>query len=78
VEFSDDRDLDEIMTRTLLIHATPILKKIALNSKVFLQHEYFQKELGYTGDVGDLLVEALDFYWEKMGFSIKITHDLVM
>ncbi|GAH57735.1 unnamed protein product [marine sediment metagenome] len=77
-KFSDNKELDDLMTRTLLIHATPILRKIALNSKVFLQHEYFQKQLGYTGDVGDLLVEALDFYWEEMGFQIKITHDLVM
>ncbi len=78
IKFSDDTDIDELMTRTLLIHATPILKKIALNSKVFLQHEYFQKQLGYEGDVGDLLVEALNFYWEEMGFTIKITHDMVM
>ncbi len=76
--FADDKDLDELMTKTILINATPILRKIALNSKVFLQHEYFQKQLGYEGDVGDLLVEALDYYWKEMGFTIKITHDMVM
>lgn len=74
----DDRDLDELMNRTLLIHATPILRKVALNSKVFLQHEYLQKYLGYEGDVGDLLVEALNFYWKEMGFTIKIQHDSVV
>ncbi len=75
-DFGDD--IDGLMTRTLLIHATPILRKVALNSKVFLQHEYFRNQLGYEGDVGDLLVEALNYYWEEMGFKIKITHDLVM
>ena len=78
LDFSDNSDLDELLNRTILIHATPILRKVALNSKVFLQHEYFQKQLGYEGDVGDLLVEALDYYWKEMGFTIKITHDLVM
>lgn len=77
-EFSDYKDLDGLMTQTLLIHATPILKKVALNSKVFLQHEYFQKQLGYEGDVGDLLVEALNFYWTEMGFKITISQDSVM
>lgn len=76
--FGDDRDLDDLMTRTLLIHATPILRKVALNSKVFLQHEYFQKQFGYEGDVGDLLVEALNFYWKEMGFTITITQGSVM
>jgi len=77
-EFGDYKDLDGLMTQTLLIHATPILKKVALNSKVFLQHEYFRKQLGYEGDVGDLLVEALNFYWQEMGFKITISQDLMM
>ena len=72
--FDENRDLDELINRTLLIHATPILRKVALNSKVFLQHEYFQKQLGYQGDVGDLLVEALDFYWKEMGFTLEDCH----
>jgi hypothetical protein len=71
-------DVDGLMERTLLINATPILRKVVLNSKVFLQHEYFQKHLGYEGDVGDLLIEALNFYWKELGFTIKITHDSVM
>ncbi len=77
-KFSGDKDLDGLMTKTLLIHATPILRKVALNSKVFLQHEYFQKQLGYEGDVGDLLVEALNFYWQEMGFKITISQDSVI
>jgi len=79
VEFmGDDSDLDGLMEKTLLIQAAPIFRKVALNSKVYLQHEYFQNHLGYTGDIGDLLIEALDFYWKEMGFTIKITHDSVM
>ena len=70
--------LDEIWEKTMLIQATPILRKVVLNSKVFLQHEYFVKHLGYEKDVGDLLVEALDFYWREMGFSIRVTHDSVV
>ena len=73
-----DLAFDGLLTKTLLIHATPILKKVALNSKVFIQHEYFQKKLGYEGDVGDLLVEALDYYWKQMGFKITISQDSVM
>ena len=76
--YEDDSDLNEIWEKTLLIQATPILRKVVLNSKVFLQHEYFQKHLGYVGDIGDLLVEALNFYWKEMGFTIKITHDSVV
>lgn len=78
IDFNDNRDLDELMNKTILIHAAPILRKVALNSKVFLQHEYFQEKLGYEGDIGDLLVEALDFYWKEMGFTIKISQDTVM
>ncbi len=77
-DLGDALDFDGLLTKTLLIHATPILKKVALNSKVFLQHEYFVKTLGYEGDVGDLLVEALNYYWKQMGFSIRISHDSVM
>lgn len=78
IDFNDNRDLDELMNKTILIHAAPILRKVALNSKVFLQHEYFQEKLGYEGDIGDLLVEALNYYWKEMGFTIKISQDTVM
>lgn len=74
----DDRYLNGILNRSFLIQATPILRKVALNAKVFMQHEYVQKVLGYEGDVGDLLVEALDFYWKSLGFTIKISHDSVI
>ncbi len=77
-DYEDNPDLSGVWEKTLLIKATPILRKVVLNSKVFLQHEYFQKHLGYEKDVGDLLVEALDYYWKEMGFTIKITHDSVM
>lgn len=78
IDFNDNRDLDELMNKTILIHAAPILRKVALNSKVFLQHEYFQEKLGYEGDIGDLLVEALNYYWKEMGFTIKISQESVM
>ncbi|NGX46253.1 MAG: hypothetical protein K940chlam2_01441 [Chlamydiae bacterium] len=71
-------NVGEAWERTMLIQATPILRKVVLNSKVYIQHEFFQKHLGYTGDIGDLLVEALDYYWKEMGFQIKITHDSVI
>lgn len=77
-DFNDDKELEGLMNKTILIHAAPILRKVALNSKVFLQHEYFQEKLGYEGDVGDLLVEALNYYWKEMGFTIKISQDTVM
>jgi len=76
--YEDSQALNGMLEKTILIQATPLFKKVLLNSKVFLQHEYFQKYLEYEGDVGDLLVEALDFYWKEMGFTIKITHDSVM
>jgi len=75
---TDSQDFEKAWMETILIQATPIMKKVALNSKVFLQHEYFVKFLGYEGDIGDLLIEALNFYWKEMGFSIKITHNSVM
>ena len=74
----DDRYFNGILNRSFLIQATPILRKVALNAKVFMQHEYVQKVMGYEGDVGDLLVEALDFYWKSLGFTIKISHDSVI
>ena len=77
-DFNDDKELEGLMNKTILIHAAPILRKVALNSKVFLQHEYFQEKLGYEGDVGDLLVEALNYYWKEMGFTIKISQESVM
>ncbi len=76
--YKDTPELSDAWERTMLIQATPILRKVVLNSKVFLQHEFFRKHLGYEGDIGDLLVEALDYYWKEMGFTIKITHDSVM
>jgi len=78
IAYENSLDLTDAWEKTLLIQATPILRKVVLNSKVFLQHEYFQKHLGYDGDIGDLLVEALNFYWKEMGFTIKITHDSVV
>ena len=74
----DSSELDAAWGKTILIQATPILRKIVLNSKVYLQHEYFVKHLGYEGDIGDLLVEALEFYWKEMGFTIHITQDSVL
>lgn len=76
--YEDNPGLNDAWEKTLLIQATPILRKVVLNSKVFIQHEYFQKHLNYTGDIGDLLIEALNFYWKEMGFTIKITHDSVI
>lgn len=74
----DGTDFDDAFGKSILIQATPIIRKVVLNSKVYLQHEYFKEKLGYEGDIGDLLVEALEFYWKEMGFKITITQDSVM
>lgn len=60
------------MSRELWLAATPIVKKVILNPKIFLLFDYAVNELKYTGDIGDFLVEAVEDFWKQRGYRIVI------
>jgi len=55
--------------------ARPIIRKIALNPKVFLWYDYAVSRLGYKGDLVDMLIEALEDFWASRGYKIKIVRE---
>ena len=47
--------LNDELSKTFIAQASPILRKVALNPKVFLFHDYAKASLGYKGDIGECI-----------------------
>jgi len=61
--------------RELMVQATPIIRKVILNPKVFLWYDYAKSELGYQGDLGDFINDAIEDFWRSRGYKIKIVQE---
>lgn len=61
------------MQRILFLEASPILKKVALNPKVYLWFDYAKTELGFKGDVGDFLIDTVEDFFRSRGYKIVIS-----
>lgn len=66
-------DLRNDLERVILLEASPILKKVALNPKVYLWFDYAKTELGFKGDVGDFLIDTVEDFFKSRGFQIVIS-----
>lgn len=69
-DYSRTRDDFE---RIVMVEASPILKKVALNPKVYLWYDYARSKLGYKGDVGDFVIDSVEDFWKSRGYRIVIT-----
>lgn len=61
--------------RIVLVEASPILKKVALNPKVYLWYDYAKSEKGYKGDIGDFVIDAVEDFWRSRGYRIIVTQE---
>lgn len=66
-------DLRNDLERVIFLEASPILKKVALNPKVYLWFDYAKTELGFKGDVGDFLIDCVEDFFKSRGFQIVIS-----
>ncbi|RLG82643.1 MAG: hypothetical protein DRO39_09310, partial [Thermoprotei archaeon] len=57
--------------REVVAYATPVLRKVILNPKILLFYDYM-KSKGYTGDLGDFIVECIELLFRKMGYQVVI------
>jgi hypothetical protein len=69
---SSGEDVHRIIERELLVEATPIIRKVVLNPKVLLWYDYARSELGFDGDLGDFIYDAVEDFWERRGYKIEI------
>jgi len=61
--------------RIVMVEASPILKKVALNPKVYLWYDYAKSEKGYKGDIGDFVIDAVEDFWRSRGYRIIVTQE---
>lgn len=73
--FVPEYDYDGILEKTFIVKATPILRKVALNPRIFFYYEFAKKKFGWEGDVGDFLIECVEHFWKSKGYSIRIMYD---
>ena len=57
--------------REVVAYATPVLRKVILNPKILLFYDYM-KSKGYSGDLGDFIVECIELLFRKMGYQVVI------
>ena len=61
-----------VIERELWVKATPIVRKIILNPKIWLYYDYARSALGYQGDIGQFLEDCVEDFWRSRGYKIKI------
>jgi len=64
-----------IVERELWVKATPIIRKIVLNPKIYLYYDYVRMNYGYKGDLGDFLYDAVEDFFKSRGITIKIVKE---
>ncbi len=57
--------------REVVAYATPVLRKVILNPKILLFYDYMRSK-GYSGDLGDFIVECIELLFRKMGYQVVI------
>jgi len=64
-----------VIQRELWEKATPIIRKVVLNPKVFLYYDYMRANYGYKGDLGDFLYDCVEDFFRSRGFTVKIVKE---
>jgi len=57
------------------LRASPIIRKVALNPKVYLWYDYAVTKLGYKRDIGDFCAAAIQDFWKSRGYKVKIVRE---
>ncbi len=68
-------ELPDIVEKEMLLQATPIIRKVMLNPKVYLWYDYARSKLGFEGDIGDFLLDTVEDFWKSRGYTIKISQE---
>jgi len=63
------------MEEELWIKASPIIRKVILDPKVFLYYDYVRNKYGYKGDLGDFIRDCVEDFFERRGIKIKIVEE---
>lgn len=66
---------ERIFERELWVIAQPIIRKVALNPKIFLFYDYARTELGFDGDLGDFIVDCVQDFFNSRNIKIKIVRE---
>ncbi len=74
-DVKQEYDYDGILEKTFLVKAQPILRKVALNPRIFFDYDFAKKKFGWEGDIGDFLIECVEDFWKRKGYSIRIMYD---
>jgi len=64
-----------VLERELWVKATPIIRKVVLNPKIWLYYDYARTQLGYEGDIGSFLEDCVEDFWRSRGYKIKIVQE---
>lgn len=73
-KFADDASGG--VQKQLDVVATPLIKKVILNPKIFMYYDYAKTQFGFKGDFGDFVRDCVEYFFLRHGFSIKITREL--
>ena len=69
------REVSRIMEEELWVKASPIIRKVILDPKVFLYYDYVRNKYGYKGDLGDFIRDCVEDFFERRGIKIKIVEE---
>ena len=61
--------------RELMLQATPIVRKVVLNPRIYLLYDYARTRLNFDGDLGDFLADCVDDFFNSRGIKIKIVRE---
>ena len=65
----------EAAEKELMVQATPILRKVVLNPRIYLFYDYSRTRLGFKGDFGDFIADCVDDFFNSRGIKIKIVRE---
>jgi hypothetical protein len=71
-DMQDGAAMGCLMDRELALQATPIVKKVILNPKIYLYYDYAVSTFDFKGDIGDFIQDAVEDFWKSRGYRIVI------
>jgi hypothetical protein len=66
---------ERALERELWVKATPVIRKVILNPKVYLYYDYIKTKYGYKGDIGDFLYDCVEDFFKSRSITIKVVEE---
>lgn len=61
--------------KELWLQATPVVRKVILNPKIYLLYDYARSELGFEGDLGDFCSDCVEDFFNRRNIKVKIVRE---